>query len=195
MDRPVPLDEVLRGPTDPIALARLLAGRTNEEREAAVSAYLTHRGWVFSRHAFATIEGRGENYEVDVGEGERVLVLAAHHDAVPESPGANDNAIAVGILLQLIERLGGRPPARLRVRCLFPAAEEGGYIGARAYVADRPLDGIVGALSLELCGIGDSLVVWDADAPTPFLRSVSSAMEALGRRPDESYHVVGRIPV
>jgi Zn-dependent M28 family amino/carboxypeptidase len=195
MDPAAPLDEVLRGPTEPMALSRLLVGRTNEEREAAVLAYLTHRGWRFSRHAFASVEGRGENYEVDVGAGDRILVLAAHHDAVPDSPGANDNAIAVGILLHLLERLARRPPVGLRVRFLFPAAEELGYLGARAYVQDRPLDGIAGVLSLELCGIGDSLVVWDADTPTPFLRSVSAAMEGLGRRPDEGYHVVGRIPV
>ena len=178
-----------------MALARLLVGRTNAEREAAVAAYLTHRGQAFARHAFSSVEGCGENYEVDVGEGDRLLVLAAHHDAVPESPGANDNAIAVGILLHLVERLARRPPVRLRVRFLFPAAEEGGYLGARAYVQDRPLDGIAGVLSLELCGIGDSLVIWDVEAPTAFLRSVSAAMERLGRRPDESYHVVGRIPV
>src|SRR5262245_2705393 len=111
MDRPAPLDEVLRGPTAPMALARLLVGRTNEEREAAVAAYLTHRGRPFTRHEFATVEGRGENYEVDVGDGDRILVLAAHHDAVPGSPGANDNAAAVGILLHLAERLVGHPPA------------------------------------------------------------------------------------
>ena len=34
-----------------------------------------------------------------------MLVLCAHHDAVPGSPGANDNAAAVGILLHLIPRL------------------------------------------------------------------------------------------
>src|SRR5262245_49211051 len=95
----VPLEDVLAGPTDPVALARLLIGRSNEEREAAVATYLRRRGLPFARHAFATFEGRGENYSVDVGTGDRIVVLIAHHDAVPASPGANDNAAAVGILL------------------------------------------------------------------------------------------------
>jgi len=195
MEQPVPLADVLAGPREPIALARLLAGRDNAEREAAVAAYLGRRGLPFARHAFDSVEGRGENFQVDVGAGDRILVLVAHHDAVPGSPGANDNAAAVGILLALAEQLSARPPERLRVRFLFPAAEELGYLGTRFYVQDRPLDGIVGVLSLELCGIGDSVVVWDAPEPTPFLHSVTGALEALGRRRDESYHVVGTIPV
>ena len=189
------LEETLTGPWDPIPLARLLVGRSNAEREAAVAAYLERRGLPFERHAFATFEGRGENFHVDVGSGDRVLVLVAHHDAVPGSPGANDNAVSVGILLHLIEMLARRPPARLRVRFLFPAAEEVGYLGTRAYVRHRSLAGIVGVLSLELCGIGDSVVIWDASAASPFLKRATGALEALGRRPDESYHVVGRIPV
>jgi hypothetical protein len=50
-------------------------------------------------------------------------------------------------------------------------------------------------LSLELCGVGDSIAIWDAAEETPFLRTVRGALEGVGRRPDDSYHVVGRIPV
>jgi hypothetical protein len=78
---------------------------------------------------------------------------------------------------------------------LFPAAEELGYLGARAYVADHSLAGVVGVLSLELCGIGDSLAIWDAERESPFLGRIRHALEGIGRRSDESYHVVGRIPV
>ena len=192
---PAPLDEVLRGDGAPLALARLVEGRSNPEREAAMAAYLTAHGMDFARHGFATFEGRGENFSVDLGTGDRVLVLIAHHDAVPGSPGANDNAAAVGILLHLLGRLGPRVPSRLRVRVLFTAAEELGYLGARAYVRDTSLAGIVGVLSLELCGIGDSLTVWDAGDDSAFLRHVTGAFDGLGLRRDDGYHVVGRIPV
>ena len=59
-----------------------------------------------------------------------------HHVAVPGSPGANDNAASVAILLALRERVlrGVRPG--LRVRLLFPACEELGYLGARHYVRE-----------------------------------------------------------
>jgi aminopeptidase YwaD len=188
-----PLDDVVRGPRDPRALVALLEARTNPAREAAVATFLTARGVPFARHRFATFEGRGENFSVDVGDGDRLLVLVAHHDAVPGSPGANDNAASVAILLHLLERL--RVPAALRVRFLFTAAEELGYLGARAYVKERLREPIVGVLSLELCGIGDSLAVWDAAEETPFLGRVRAGLEARGLRADETYHQVGRIPV
>jgi Zn-dependent M28 family amino/carboxypeptidase len=160
-----------------------------------VAAWLTARGVPFTRHRFASPAGRGENFAVELGAGDRVLVLVAHHDAVPGSPGANDNAAAVGILLSLLERLTVAPPARLRVRLLFTAAEELGYLGARAYVADTPLGDVAGVLSLELCGIGDSLAVWDAVADSRFLGGVRAALGGLGLAADDEYHVVGRIPL
>ena len=190
---PIPVDQVVRGPRDPRALVALLEARPNDAREAAVAMYLTARGVPFARHRFRTFEGGGENFSVDVGGGDRLLVLVAHHDAVPGSPGANDNAAAVGILLHLLERV--RVPPALRVRFLFTAAEELGYLGAREYVKAMRREPIAGVISLELCGIGDSLAVWDAGENTPFLARVRAGLEARGLRADETYHQVGRIPV
>jgi hypothetical protein len=190
---PPPVDEVVAGARTPLALVRLLEGRPNAEREAALARYLEARSVGFARQRFATFEGRGENFAVDVGSGARVLLLIAHHDAVPGSPGANDNAAAVGILLSLLERV--RVPAGLRVRFLFTACEELGYLGARAWAGGAALGEIAGVLSLELCGVGDSLAVWDAADETPFLGCVRGALESLGLTSDAGYHVVGRIPL
>jgi Zn-dependent M28 family amino/carboxypeptidase len=189
------VDEVLEGPDTPLALSRLVIGRANHDRQAAVATCLERRGMPLARHAFSTFEGRGENLSVDIGAGDRLVILIAHHDAVPGSPGANDNAAAVGILLHLLGRLARTPPARLRVRFLFSAAEELGYLGTRVYVKETPAEGIIGVLSLELCGIGDSVVIWDAEEETDFLGRSAAALERTGRRRDESYHIVGRIPV
>ncbi len=192
----LPLETVLalRDPSA-VDLARVLEGRGNVEREALVARYLGARGVVFDTQRFNTFEGRGANYVVEVGDGDRVLVLIAHHDAVPGSPGANDNAAAVGILLKLLARTAAAPPRNLRIRFLFTAAEELGYLGARAYVRATELRGVASALSLELCGIGDSLALWDAPAETDLTRGFARAVEGLGYRRDETYHTVGRIPV
>jgi hypothetical protein len=192
---PASLEDVLGGPDSPVALTRLLEGRSNAARQAALARYLEARDIPFQRHSFATFEGAGDNFSVDIGTGDRVLLLAAHHDAVPGSPGANDNAASVAILLALRERVLRAVPAGLRVRLLFAACEEVGYLGARHYVRHVGVKGIAGVLSLELCGIGDSLAVWDAGGETPFLSTVRAAFDGLGLRSDESYHVVGRIPV
>ena len=189
-----PLDEVLGGALTPLGLTGLLEGRSNAAREAALARWLQTRGVPFTRERFQTFEGRGENFCVDVGRGDRTLVLIAHHDAVPGSPGANDNAASVAILLALLERWASREPAG-RVRLLFPACEERGYLGSRMWVRAHGVGDVVGVLSLELPGVGDSLAVWDTAADTPFLAAVRGAFEGLGLRADESYHLVGRIPV
>ena len=189
-----PLEDVLRGPVTPLALTRLLEGRDNAARQAAVARWLDARGIPFHRHRFATFEGAGENFAVDLGGGGPALLLIAHHDAVPKSPGANDNAAAVGILLSLLARWSAHEP-RGRVRLLFSACEEIGYLGSRAWVRERGVGDVRGVLSLELPGVGDSLAVWDASERTPFLDRVRGTLEELGLRADEGHHVVGRIPV
>jgi Zn-dependent M28 family amino/carboxypeptidase len=186
---------VLAGGDSPLDLTRLLVGRDNAAREAAVARYLERRGVPFTRHRFTTAEGSGETQIVEIGEGDRVLVLCAHHDAVPGSPGANDNASAVGVLLHSIPALSALVPRGWRVRLLFTAAEERDYLGARAYVAGAPLDGVAGVLSLELCGIGDAIALWDAEGATPFRQRVTAALDGLGLERERGYHVVGRIPV
>src|SRR5262245_38176054 len=189
-----PVADVLRGPVTPLALTRLLEGRDNAARQAAVARWLDARGIPFHRHRFTTFEGAGENFAVDLGAGGPALLLIAHHDAVPKSPGANDNAAAVGILLSLLARWSAREP-RGRVRLLFSACEEIGYLGSRAWVRERGVGDVRGVLSLELPGVGDSLAVWDAGERTPFLDRVRGTLEDLGLRADEGHHVVGRIPV
>jgi hypothetical protein len=191
---PTPLEDVPAG-GPALDLARLLAGRDSAARQTALRGHLERRGVPFTAHAFATPEGRGETFAVDVGPGPRTLVLCAHHDAVPGSPGANDNAAAVGILLHLLPRLPALAPPGVRVRLLFTACEELDYLGAREYVRTAPLGDVAGVLSLELCGIGDALALWDAGPETPFLETVTRALDGLGLRRDAGYHVLGRIPL
>jgi Zn-dependent M28 family amino/carboxypeptidase len=192
------LDDLLRSPHPSLLdYVRLLEGRPNDERQAMVASYLTLRGLPVQRFPYETREGSGENFAVDVGAGAETLILIGHHDAVPGSPGANDNGSAVAILLTLAERLMREPPTRIRVRLLFTGSEESGYLGARCYVKTADLKSVVGVLSLELCGIGDSLAVWDAIPPldgAPLLRAFAETLERLGYRRDETYHIVGRIP-
>jgi hypothetical protein len=178
--------------------ARLLAGRPNAERARLVEAVLRARGAAIAREPYRTVEGAGVNLFADLGEGERVLVLAAHHDAVPGSPGANDNAAAVGILVALRERLLAAPPRRLRVRLAFFGDEERGMLGSRVHVRTAALGPVVGVVSLELCGIGDTLALWDvtpALEQTAVVRAFVASAEALGYRRDTTYHLAAPVPV
>lgn len=102
------------------------------------------------------------------------LVITAHYDTVEGSPGAVDNAVAVGLLIELAGELHAHPPAH-PVLLAFTADEEGGLVGAEALAARR--DDIAFAIALDLVGgtgdlvlngastrIGTSEMRWLADA-------------------------------
>ena len=103
----------------------------------------------------------------------------------------------MGILRALGARLLADPPRRLRVRLGFFGGEERAMLGSRVYVRRADLGGLVGVVSLELCGIGDSLALWDvtpALEATPLIRAWIAAVEALGYRRDETYHLAEPVP-
>jgi len=196
----LPAYRALSAPT-PRDLAELLAGRSNRERGWLTEEVLRAAGFPVERQPYRTIEGAGVNLFVDLGAGPRTLMFASHHDAVPGSPGANDNAASVGILRALGLRLAADPPRRLRVRLGFFAGEERAMLGSRVYVRRNDPDAlartIIGVVSLELCGIGDSLALWDvtpALEATPLLQAWIATMNALGYRRDEGYHLAEPVP-
>lgn len=87
----------------------------------------------------------------------RALLVMAHYDSVRTTPGAVDNAAAVGVLLELARALVAAPP-RQPVILAFTANEEVGLVGAEALAAE--LAGEVGfAISLDLVGGSGALSV------------------------------------
>jgi len=67
--------------------------------------------------------------------GKAVLVLA-HYDSQPQSPGAGDDGAGVAAMLETIRALRAGPPLARDVIWLFTDGEEAGLLGARAYAAD-----------------------------------------------------------
>lgn len=81
------------------------------------------------------------------------LILAAHYDTVEGSPGADDNASALAVLLEVAHRVVRHQiqrPVRFIVFCL----EEENLLGSRAYVAHLAASKqlVHGALVLECVG-------------------------------------------
>lgn len=186
------------GAPTPVDTAGLLAGRANVDRAAVLETVLRARGIVFSRQVYGTPAAGGVNLLADVGDGPRILLLAAHHDVVPGSPGANDNAAAVGILLALRERLRLAPPRRLTVRLAFFGDEERGMRGSRAYVRAADVGALFGMVSLELCGIGDGLALWDVTPGlerTELVQAWIAAAEGLGYERDRTHHLAAPVPL
>ena len=85
-------------------------------------------------------------------------VVGAHYDTVPSTPGADDNASAVAVMLELAGRLQHE---RLKVPILFaaftleePPAYLTGHQGSRIFVRSCQKNGdrVLGAIILEMVG-------------------------------------------
>lgn len=92
---------------------------------------------------------------------DEVVLVSAHFDAVPRSPGADDDASGVAGLMELARVLKDQPVERT-VRLVFFTFEEVGLVGSAEYVRQwrddtkpggpRANEKIVAMLSLELLG-------------------------------------------
>lgn len=92
----------------------------------------------------------------------RSLLIMAHYDTVSRSPGAADNAVAVGIALELVRSLSAHPPART-VIVAFTAAEEQRLAGAHILAKNLARD-VALAVSLDLVGGPGTLTINGASA-------------------------------
>jgi hypothetical protein len=66
------------------------------------------------------------------------VLLAAHYDSVPGSPGAADDGAAVAALLETMRALEAGPPLRNDVILLLTDGEEQGLRGAKGFVGEHP---------------------------------------------------------
>ncbi|QOI99427.1 MAG: M20/M25/M40 family metallo-hydrolase [Phycisphaeraceae bacterium] len=92
-----------------------------------------------------------------------VLILGAHYDAFPNTPGADDNATGVAAALETLRALKDQPRRRT-LRVAFFTLEEAGLVGSRQLVKDhrhlwtptknhpQPPEALVGMVSLEMLG-------------------------------------------
>lgn len=100
------------------------------------------------------------------GSSEKVIVLGAHYDSKPPSPGANDNASGCAVLLELAEILAVDTPP-VTVEFVFFGAEEtidsnpdhhhfgSRYRVSRMSAAERAAT--VGMISIDMVGYGTEL--------------------------------------
>jgi Zn-dependent M28 family amino/carboxypeptidase len=81
------------------------------------------------------------------------LLLGAHYDSVPGTPGADDNASAVAVCLECARLLKEHGSASTRI--VFFNREEDGLLGSREFVAGlatRPTESIAEAHIFEMVG-------------------------------------------
>jgi carboxypeptidase Q len=83
-------------------------------------------GAAIPRNAVAELPGRERPGEI--------VLLAAHLDTVAGSPGANDDAVNVALVLGVARTIRAAGPARRSLRFVLFTGEEQKLLGSRAYV-------------------------------------------------------------
>jgi aminopeptidase YwaD len=153
----------------------------------------TQLGLTTSNHAFAAWGGTYENVVGTTGNeslSHTPLILAAHYDTVLGSPGADDNASALAVLLEVAQRLNGisvQRPVHFIAFCL----EEENLLGSRAYIADlvAARKAVHGAIVLECVGYargeeGSQKIPPDIPVAVP---TVGNFLAVIGNQPSATF--------
>jgi hypothetical protein len=83
------------------------------------------------RNLVARLKGTGPS-------GKKSLMLCAHYDSVPGSPGAGDDASGVAVVIETLRALKAGPALERDVIVLFDDGEENGFHGAHLFVDEHP---------------------------------------------------------
>ena len=120
---------------------------------------LSEAGLTFTAHEFEALGGTYRNVIGTASPGSTQnsanapLIIAAHYDTVEGSPGADDNASALAVLLEVVQRTRPMPLTR-PVQFIAFCLEEENLLGSRAYTAHLAAhqQAIHGAIVLECVG-------------------------------------------
>lgn len=164
----VDIDAVLRHTQAFEDLGPRIAGGRAERRAAEyVADRLTEMGYTPAVETFRVPDGRSRNViAVATGRDPRVLVLGAHLDTRPRTPGANDDAAGCAILLEVARILAAEQPTAT-VQLVFFGAEEYNdgrprdhHRGSRYRVSEMSeaeIDDTIGMISVDVVGYGRRL--------------------------------------
>jgi hypothetical protein len=210
-----PPDPVAPGDLDPataVRAVRHLAGEIGP-REATGESYARAADWVdrsFTAMGFEVVRQRVEapaglswdGVPVPAGQSANVvatprgfdptephLVVGAHLDTVPQSPGAEDNASGIGVMLAVAEAVSGRATRLPVVFVAFGAEEPRGptdddhHFGSRRYVAlmsDEERSALRGMVSMDRVGVGATVPIGSAGDTDPVQRALLAAARRAG---------------
>ncbi len=94
------------------------------------------------------------------------VLLLAHYDSVPSSPGAGDDGAAVAALLETLRALQSGPQLRNDILFLFTDGEEVALLGAKAFVEQhRWAEQLDVVLNFEARGTEGPALMFQTNAP------------------------------
>ena len=131
--------------------------KSDLERLNTLKQILKSKKIKFVEQNYSYFNFKGTNVIVDVGNlnSKKHIILSAHFDVVSGSPGANDDASGIAILIDVIERIK-KLKLKNKIRVIFFDDEEIGRFGSISYIRKYGLKDLIAVYHLELCGYGDA---------------------------------------
>jgi hypothetical protein len=178
-------------------IGRRVSGTRGEQRAADyIRQELTRLGYSPTTQSFRLPNGRVSQNVIAQKLGsfhpKRRLVIGAHMDTKGRSPGANDNASGVAAMLELARVLKDRDTLLAIDFVAFGAEEmidrnkDHHHYGSRYFISSLGADErrqIVGMLSVDMVGVGNSLYVRSLGRiPLTFVEEVLKAGRELGAK-------------
>ena len=135
--------------------------KSDLERLNTLKQILKSKKTKFIEQNYSYLGFKGTNVIVDVGNlnSRKHIILSSHFDVVANSPGANDDASAIAILIDVIEKLR-KIRLRNKVRIIFFDDEEIGRFGSISYIKKYGIKDLLTVYHLELCGYGNAIGLW-----------------------------------
>jgi len=160
------------------AILEALDFKRSPERLAIIVAELERMEVPYQRQEYAT----GTNLIVDLGTSQKRIGISSHYDRVTNTGGANDNASAMAVCLEMISRFKRHGDDTMGIRVFLFDEEENGLKGSHAYVAGKGIKDLVGLINMELVGVGDKLACWPVgpDNKSVLLRTLEETAKQQG---------------
>jgi Peptidase family M28 len=167
-------------------LVRKLEGQTDLRRREILLEEFASRTWSFQLQEYTYSGQTGCNLIVDINDAPRPsILLVAHYDTFMGSPGANDDASAIAIIMDAAERLQ-LESLEYHLRIVFfddeePTAFWREPLGSGIYVEEFGVEDVQAVLDFELCGMGDAIGIWPVEgvAEQPSLRQITALIQAM----------------
>ena len=165
-DGPPHTGRVAYEPGAPQIPAAALAAGSADALDAALQAGPVRVGIAIGSTAGGTAQSANVIGEIP-GTSREIVLLGAHLDSWDNTPGANDDAAGVGIVIAAAHRIASFGKPRRTIRVVLFANEELGHTGAKAYAQAHADELARHALVMEAdsgSGMPFRLDGWVADA-------------------------------
>ncbi len=142
-------------------IVKKLEYKSDLERLQTIKNILKNKNIKFIEQKYRYYAFKGTNVIIDIGnlKSKKHIILSVHFDVVNGSPGANDDASGIAILVDVIDKLK-KLNLKNKVRIIFFDDEEIGRFGSISYIKKYGLKDLLAVYHLELCGYGDSIGLW-----------------------------------